>query len=587
MSTLRSLAKGDSPVGVIRQRLVLLFFIGLAAVLLWRAIDLQTYRHRPFLLEQGEMRHLRAVKMPAHRGAITDRHGQPLAISTPVESVWVNPQKLDPDRQLWRQLASVLDVDPTRLAHMLATREQRQFLYLRRHVPPDVAERVRQLKVAGVYLQREYRRYYPARDVAGHIVGFTDIDDRGLEGLELAYNDWLTGKDGAKYAIQDRLGRVVEDVEHIAKVENGRQLRLSIDLRLQTLAHRALEAGVKRHGAKGGSVVLLDTLTGEVLAMSNQPAYNPNAPRERRGARTRNRAVTDVYEPGSTFKPLTVAAAMEVSELQPDSPIDTGRGLLRVGKHTVRDDPPHGLIDVRRVLELSSNVGASQIALGLEREAFWDGLAGIGIGVQTGVGFPGESAGLLVGIEEWRDIHVATLAFGYGVAVTPLQLAQAYSVIANNGRMIAPTLLARVEPPESTRVFRSDVAVQVRAMLQSVVTDGTGKRAQVAGYRVAGKTGTARKSERGGYAKNRYNSLFAGIAPASRPRLVLVVLVDEPQGTNYQGGRVAAPIFSEIMAGALRLLRVAPDNASELPHRIALADADEEALADVLQAARP
>lgn len=440
MTTLRSLAKQAPSVGVGRQRLVLAFFVLAALGLLWRAADLQTYRHRPFLLEQAEMRHVRAVKMPSHRGMITDRTGQPLAISTPVESVWVNPQRLDPDRSKWKALAAKLSLDYDELEHMLAARMQRKFLYVRRHVLPEVAQTVRDLKIRGVFLEREYRRYYPSRDVASHVVGFTDVDDRGLEGLELAYNDWLTGTDGAKYAIQDRLGRVVEDVEHIAKVRNGRTLRLSIDLRLQTLAHRALEAAVTTHGARGGSAVLLDVRTGEVLAMTNQPDYNANDRRHRTGARTRNRAVTDVFEPGSTLKPLTVAAAMEVTDLRPDSPIDTTPGTFSVGKYQIRDAKNYGMIDVQGVLEFSSNVGASQIALGLEHKDFWEVLTGVGVGVQTGVGFPGESSGSIVELDRWRDIHVATLAFGYGVSVTPLQLVQAYSVIANDGLLVAPSL---------------------------------------------------------------------------------------------------------------------------------------------------
>lgn len=582
MSTMRSLAKQAPSVGVGRQRLVLAFFVAAALCLLWRAADLQTYPHRPFLLEQAQMRHLRAVKMPAHRGMITDRHGQPLAISTPVESVWVNPRVLDPDRTRWRALAAQLSLDYERLEHLLTSRKQRQFLYIRRHVLPEVGQAVRELDIRGVYLQREYRRYYPGRDVASHVVGFTDVDDHGLEGLELAYNDWLTGTDGAKYAIQDRLGRVVEDVEHIAKVRNGRTLRLSIDLRLQTLAHRALEAAAKRHGARGGSVILLDVRTGEVLAMSNQPGYNANDRAQRAGARTRNRAVTDVFEPGSTIKPFTVAAALEATDLEPDSMIDTSPGMLKVGKHQVRDVKNYGAINVQQVLEFSSNVGASQIALNLARDDFWAVLTGVGIGAPTGVGFPGEAAGALTDFQAWREIHVATAAFGYGLAVTPLQLAQAYLAIANDGLLLAPSLLARVDAPDARRVLSAQVAQQVRGMLEVVVERGTGQRAQVEGFRIAGKTGTARKAVQGGYAEDKYNAIFAGLAPASDPRLVCVVLLDEPQGKEYYGGQVAAPVFAEVMEGALRLLGVTPDRLEVIPHRVALANADEETLARVL-----
>lgn len=575
---MRSLARQDPSVGVGRQRIVLAFFVALACGLLWRAADLQTYRHRPFLLEQAELRHLRAVKMPSHRGMIVDRHGQPLAISTPVESVWVNPRELDEDRNKWRALANNLSIDYPHLERQLASRMQRQFLYIRRHVPPELAQRVRDLAVRGVYLQREYRRYYPGRDVASHLVGFTDVDDRGLEGLELAYNDWLSGSDGAKYAIQDRLGRIVEDVEHIAKVRNGRTLRLSIDLRLQTLAHRALQAAAKHHRARGGSIVLLDSRRGEVLAMSNFPGYNANDRKQRVGARTRNRALTDLFEPGSTLKPLTIAAALETSDLQPNTPIDTTPGYMKVGKYQVRDAKNYGAIDVQRVLEFSSNVGASQIALGLARDDFWEVLSGLGFGAPTGIGFPGEAAGSLSDVQDWGEIHVATLAFGYGLDLTALQLAQAYSVIANDGLLVPPSLLARAEPPPARRILSSGVTRQIRDMLEIVVARGTGKRAQVAGFRIAGKTGTARKAIAGGYADDRYNALFAGFAPASAPRLVLVVVVNEPQGKEYYGGDVAAPVFAEVMEGALRLLAVAPDKLDVIPHRVSLADAEQTKL---------
>ena len=556
-----------------RQRLVLVSFVIGAGVLLWRIVDLQTYRHRPFLLEQADLRHVRAVKVPAHRGMIVDRHDQPLAISTPVDSVWVNPEMLVNNGTDWTQLAQHLAWDPARLGKVLSTRKKRQFLYIRRHVLPEVAQRVRDLKIPGVYLEREYRRYYPGRDVASHLIGFTDVDDLGLEGLELAYNDWLTGIDGTKYVVQDRRGQSIEDIEYLTKVRNGRTLKLSIDLRIQTLAHRALEAATKQHGAKNGSIIVLDSRSGEILAMTNQPGYNANDPKQRTGARTRNRAITDVLEPGSVVKPFTIAAALETTDLRPDTPINTSPGTMRVGRHRVQDRRNYGLIDVRRVLELSSNVGASQIALKLMAPRdFWETLINIGVGARTGVDFPGEAIGSLINFEKWGDIHMATLAFGYGMALTPLQLAQAYAAIANDGLLLPPSFLVRTEPATPRRVFSERVAGQVRTMLEGVVERGTGRRAQIRGYRVGGKTGTARKAVNGGYAKDRYNAIFAGIAPLSAPRFVLVVVLDELQGKEYYGGQVAAPVFAEVMEGALRLLNIAPDRTEVIPHRIRLAD---------------
>ena len=368
-----------------RQRLVLASFVIGAGVLLWRAVDLQTYRHRPFLLKQGDLRHVRAVKIPAHRGMIVDRHNQPLAISTPVDSVWVNPRILVSHRADWTQLAESLAWNPKDLERLLSARKERQFLYIRRHVLPETAQRVRDLNIPGVYLEREYRRYYPSRDVASHLIGFTDVDDLGLEGLELAYNDWLTGIDGTKYVVQDRRGQGVEDIEYLTKVRDGRTLKLSIDLRVQTLAHRALEAATKRHGAKGGSIIVLDSRSGEVLALSNQPDYNANDPRQRLGKQTRNRAITDVLEPGSVLKPFTIAAALETTDLRPNSPINTSPGIMRVGRHRVQDLRNYGLIDVRGVLEFSSNVGASQIALELMAPRdFWETLVKIGWGRTRG-----------------------------------------------------------------------------------------------------------------------------------------------------------------------------------------------------------
>ena len=555
------------------RRPMVLAVLGVAvAGLLWRAVDLQL-THKDFLQTQADARHLRVVKVRANRGKILDREGQPIAISTPVDSIWVNPKELATERGRWGELGRLLNVDTDKLHHLVAKRSNREFVYLKRHVEPELAAQVEALHMAGVHLQREYRRYYPTAEVAAHVVGFTDVDDRGQEGLELAYDQWLTGRDGAKRVIRDRYGRVVEDVEHIEDRRDGSELVLSIDKRIQYLAYRALKAGVRKHGALGGSVVLMDARTGEILAMANQPAYNPNKRADRVGARSRNRAITDVLEPGSTVKPFTVAAALQTGQFKPDTQINTGPGYLKLGRHKVSDRRNYGVIDVATVLKKSSNVGASKMALELSPEQLWDVFASLGFGAPTGSGFPGESAGILTEPVNWSDIERATLSFGYGLSVTPLQLAQAYSVIANGGLRYPVTFLKVDQPEEPERVMAAHAALQVRGMLEAVTGEGgTAQRAAISGYRVAGKTGTVRKSTAGGYAEDRYVAVFAGMAPASAPRLVAVVVVDEPSGEEYYGGQVAAPIFAEVMAGALRLNGVAPDAPGTLGTRVWVAE---------------
>lgn len=546
--------------GFPRRRLVVLALLVVCTGLLtWRAVYLQVLE-RDFLQYQGDARYLRVVSTPAHRGMITDRHGEPLAISTPVHSVWVNPQELSTTGKDLPRLAQILGLDIDRVRRTVAERAGREFVYLKRQVMPDTAEQVLALEASGVFLQKEYRRYYPAGEVAAHIVGFTDIDDHGQEGVELAYDDWLRGRPGSKRVIKDRIGRIVEDVESIRQRQPGKDLQLSIDRRLQYLAYRELKSAVLEHEARSGSAVLLDVRTGEVLALVNQPSYNSNNRSQLNGGHSRNRAVTDVFEPGSTVKPFTIAAALESGQYQPDTQVDTRPGTFKVGRDLVRDVHNYGLLDVSHVIIKSSNVGASKIALSMEAKRLWGLFNRVGFGSETGSGFPGESGGLLPHYHRWHPIEQATLAFGYGLSVTPMQLARAYSVLASDGRL-RPVSFVRVnEAPPGQPVLSADVARSVRRMLEGVVSeDGTGGNAAVPGYRVAGKTGTVHKSTAGGYADDRYVSVFAGMAPASDPRLVMVVMINEPQG-QYYGGQVAAPVFSSIMGGALRLLDVPPDD---------------------------
>lgn len=557
---------------------VVLGALGLAtAVLLWRVVDLHVF-NRDFLQHQGDVRALRVVEVPAHRGMITDRHGEPLAISTPVESVWANPRELAAARDHWKTLARVLDLEPQRLEQLLSARQDREFVYLRRHVTPELAQKVMALEIPGVALQREYRRYYPAGEVFAHVVGFTNIDDAGQEGVELLHNAWLKGTPGSKRVIKDRLGRIVENVESISEPRPGQELRLALDRRIQYLAYRELKAAVQRNRARAGSAVVMDVATGEVLAMVNQPAYNPNNRAGLNSERLRNRAVTDVFEPGSTIKAFTVAAALESGQFRPDTPIDTGSGFLRVSNRlTVRDVHNYGRIDVSRVIQKSSNVGAATMALAIRPQQLWDMFHRVGFGMPTASAFPGEASGLLSDYFRWGDTERATLSYGYGLSVTALQLTQAYAALAADGELHAATLVPAGDGAvERQRVMQPPIARQVRTMLERAVSsEGTGSRATVPGYSVGGKTGTARKVIAGGYSDSRYLALFAGFAPATTPRLAMVVVIDEPQGSEYYGGQVAAPVFGSVMSGALRLLDIAPDDLESLG--VKLADAIEPA----------
>ncbi|MFU8837126.1 MAG: peptidoglycan D,D-transpeptidase FtsI family protein [Thiohalomonadaceae bacterium] len=536
------------------------------AALLWRMGDLNL-NQRDFLQGQGDARTLRVVAIAADRGMITDRNGEPLAISAPVESVWAQPQELAHHPERWSELAQLLGIPPMQLATQIAQRQNREFLYLRRHITPEHAEQVMALGIPGVSLQREYRRYYPMGEVTGHLLGFTNIDDVGQEGIELMMEATLRGTPGSKRVLRDRLGRVVQNVESIAEPRPGQDVQLSLDRRVQYLAYRELKAAVQRHRASAGSLVILDVTTGEVLAMVNQPAFNPNNRADLDSRRFRNRAVTDVMEPGSTMKPFTVAAALETGRFDASTPVNTSPGMLRVGGFTIRDIRDYGRLSLSEVLEKSSNVGASRVAMSIEPKRLWDTYVRFGFGYDTASRYPGEAQGRLRSHRDWREADRASISYGYGLSVTPLQLAQAYAALADDGRQrpVSFFKLDREQLPRHQQVIDARIAREVLGMLEASVQDsGTGSRARVAGYRIAGKTGTVRKAVAGGYDQDLYLSVFAGMAPASKPRLAMVVVIDGADDGNYYGGVVAAPVFARVMEGALRLLDVPPDDLDTL-----------------------
>jgi len=551
---------GTSVVYEKRRWLILSLYIAGMSLLVWRAIDLHVIS-KEFLQEHGDARALRVVQIPAHRGMITDRNGEPLAVSTSVNSIWATPRRvLDSDADL-SALADYLDTGVDELIKLLRDRIGRDFVYLKRHVDPAQADKVMALNIPGISLEQEFRRYYPAGEVTAHMVGFTNIDDAGQEGLELAYNDWLQGIPGSKRVLKDRLGRTIENVESISTPSPGKNLELSIDRRIQYLAYRELKAAVQAHNARGGSLVMLDSKTGEVVAMVGQPAYNPNNRSGMKGEYYRNRAVTDVFEPGSTLKPFTVAAGLESGVYTPLTEIDTRPGHFKVGNHTIRDTRNYGVIDVATVIKKSSNIGVSKIALSLEPNKLRHTLSNAGFGASTGSGFPGEASGYLSTANNWSEVGLATIAFGYGLSVTVLQLAQAYQIFATDGQILPVSFIKVDEPVSGKQVIPPEFAKQIRTMLETAVEkEGTGQLAVVSGYRVAGKTGTVHKATAGGYSEDRYLSLFAGFAPVEDPRLVMAVMIDEPMGQQYYGGQVAAPVFSKVMTGALRLMDVPPDN---------------------------
>lgn len=539
--------------------IMLLFSIGL----IWHLVNLQVLpdneKGYQFLQDQGQSRTLRTESITAYRGVITDRNGEPLAVSTPVSSLWANPRALLAAPQRWAQLSQALGWNKAELESRLTRYSTREFMYLQRHMPPQAADEILALDIPGVYAQTEYRRYYPAGDVTAHLVGITDIDDRGQEGMELAYDAWLSGESGAKQVLKDLHGRTIKELQLIKAARSGQDLTLSIDLRLQYLAHRELKNAIEESGARAGSLVILDVATGEVLAMVNQPSFNPNDRSHARGAGLRNRAITDNYEPGSTVKPIAVMAALETGRFTPHDLINTSPGWIQVGSKTLKDPINYGTLDLSMVIAKSSQVGMTKLALELEPHIIRDMYARLGIGEVIGTGFPGETSGLLPNHKRWRPIQRATLAFGYGINVSVLQMAHAYSVIASGGVKRPVSLLRVNQAPSEERVVDEGLTQDVIKMLKRVAsTEGTARRARAISYTVAGKTGTSRKVGPHGYDEKRYMASFVGLAPAENPRIVAVVVIDEPQLAHYSGGLAAAPVFSKVAEGALRMLHVPP-----------------------------
>ncbi|PRA28816.1 cell division protein [Pseudomonas poae] len=547
-----------------RFRLMLGLLALMVGAIAWRIIDLQVV-DRDFLIGQGDARSLRHIPIPAHRGLITDRNGEPLAVSTPVTTLWANAKELQVAKDRWPALAAALGQDPKALAERLEAQANKEFIYLVRGLTPEQGQQVLDLKVPGVYGIEEFRRFYPAGETTAHMVGFTDIDDHGREGVELAYDEWLAGVPGKRQVIKDRRGRLIKDVQVTKNAKAGKPLALSIDLRLQYLANRELRNAIIENGAKAGSLVIMDVKTGEILAMVNQPTYNPNNRRNLQPAMMRNRAMIDVFEPGSTMKAISMSAALETGRWKPSDKVEVYPGTLQLGKYTIRDvsrtEGP--VLDLTGILINSSNVGMSKVAFDIGGETIYHLAQKIGLGQPTGLDFPGERVGNLPNYRDWKKAETATLSYGYGISVTAIQLAHAFSVLANNGRMVPLSLIHVDEPPKATQVIPENVAKTMQGMLQQVIEAPRGVfRAQVPAYHVAGKSGTARKTSVGtkGYAENSYRSLFAGFGPMSDPRYAIVVVIDEPSKAGYFGGLVSAPVFSKVMSGTLRLMNITPDN---------------------------
>ncbi len=545
------------------------FYFSLAALslvvlgLLTRVVDLSILK-QGFLQQQGNARVVRSINTTSFRGMITDRNGYPLAVSTSVYSVWINPQDFNATTNNLKTISQLIGTDLLSSRGLLEHEKikHREFMYLKRGVSPEVAAKIKSLALPGIYLQEEYKRYYPEGEVAAHLVGFTNIDDAGQEGLELAYNKWLAGTPGKKLVIKDRLGRVIADVRQIRAQKPGGDLILSMDRRIQYLAYRELAEGIQKNVAASGSVIVLDVKTGEVLAMVNTPSFNPNNRPAQRSDVYRNRALTDTFEPGSTIKAFSIASALDSGMYKPTSMIDTAPGWLRVDRHVVRDEHNNGIISLAQILQVSSNVGTTKMMLTLPPPQLWNLLHRVGFGEITGVGFPGEQSGALAQRTHWSPFTLATLSFGYGISVTPIQLAQAYSIFANDGVKIPLTLLKVDKEPVGTRVMDPKIAKEMLSLLETVTTakKATGELARVPGYRVAGKTGTAIMAGPGGYQKHHYTSSFVGIAPVSDPKVIVAVVVHDPQGKHYYASFVSAPIFEKIMEGTLRILNIPPDD---------------------------
>ncbi|RLU07472.1 cell division protein [Pseudomonas prosekii] len=536
----------------------------MVAAIGWRIIDLQVV-DRDFLKGQGDARSVRHIPIPAHRGLITDRNGEPLAVSTPVTTLWANAKEMQLAKEKWPALAAALGQDPKALSERLEAQANKEFIYLVRGLTPEQGQSVLDLKVPGVYGIEEFRRFYPAGEVTAHMVGFTDIDDHGREGVELAYDEWLAGVPGKRQVIKDRRGRLIKDVQVTKNAKAGKPLALSIDLRLQYLANRELRNAIIENGAKAGSLVIMDVKSGEILAMVNQPTYNPNNRRNLQPAMMRNRAMIDVFEPGSTMKAISMSAALETGRWKPSDTVEVYPGSLQIGRYTIKDvSKSEGpVLDLTGILINSSNVGMSKVAFDIGGETIFRLAQKVGLGQDTGLGFPGERVGNLPNYREWRKAETATLSYGYGISVTAIQLVHAFSALANNGRLAPLTLIKTDKPPQTTQVLPENVAKTMQGMLTQVIEAPRGVfRAQVPAYHVAGKSGTARKTSVGtkGYAENSYRSLFAGFGPMSDPRFAIVVVIDEPTKAGYFGGLVSAPVFSKVMSGTLRLMNITPDN---------------------------
>ena len=545
---------------------VLIVFAAAVVGLVARAVHLQLIGQE-FYEKQGKARYTRIAKLAAHRGAILDRNGEPLAVSTPVDTVWVNPKELELTPAEYKRLAEALQRDVTWLTQRISSNLERDFLYLVRQMNPKNAAQVKALNIPGVYLQREYRRYYPAGEVTGHVLGFTNIDDVGQEGIELAYDHLLAGEEGRKRVIRDLKGNTVEDIESIRPARPGSDLASSIDLRIQYLAYRELKAAVAQHRAQSGSMVVIDVDTGEVLAMVNQPAFNPNDRDPPEVRNYKNRAATDIFEPGSSIKPFVAAAGVSTGRYTSDTVIDTNPGFVQVGIKRIPDKRNLGAISLTTVIAQSSNVGMTRMALTMKPEQIWKTLDAFGFGRVTGSGYPGEAAGILAQPSRWRLIEQATISYGYGLTVTPLQLAHAYAVLGAHG-VDRPVSLRKVEGEVlGERVIDAAVADEVLRMMEHVVTQtgATGTRAALDGFRVAGKTGTAHIALNGGYDTEHFRATFGGVVPASQPKLAAIVMIDDPVDDGHTGGEVAAPVFANVMAGALRLLGIPADNLDAIP----------------------
>ncbi len=534
-----------------------LLVLGLVS-LAGRAAYLQGMHH-DFLQQKGELRYSRVIEMNADRGMITDRNGQILAISSPIASVYADPKVVKITPEQLKQLAGLLETSMAEIDDRIK-RENSRFVYLKRQVVPDTAEKIMKLKIPGIFLSSESKRYYPESEFAAHVLGFTDINDEGQEGVERGWQESLAGELGSRRVIKDNKGRIIEDIENIRTAKPGQDLVLSIDRRIQYRAHVELKEAVNINKAKAGSVVVLDAQTGEILALTNLPAYNPNRRSTINNERIRNRALIDTFEPGSTLKPFTVAIAMEVGKVNADTVMQTSPGTLQVGRKTIRDVNNKGELTVAQVIQQSSNVGTAKIALSLESQTMWEMFNRSGFGMLTNSGFPGEASGILRPYNKWRTIEQATMSYGHGISTSLMQLARAYTIFTSGGELKPISLLKQTIPVMGQRVISRHTALAMSNMLEMATKPGgTAPLAQISGYRIAGKTGTAHKLIDGQYANKRYISTFVGYAPASNPRLIIAVMIDEPSAGKYFGGAVAAPVFNKVMAGALRIMNIPPD----------------------------